>query len=136
MCLSARITASVSTKFVKLIFYFCLIYSSYKYPVPHQNNTISDDVVRMSELPTQRFANKLINTSLYLVLCENIFVSISKYILLKYSKSKAYVMQHAKTRLFSLKWDPELLYYSARVCVFSFINVSRPHQSRALHIGK
>ena len=38
-------------------------------------------------------------------------------------------MQRAKTRLFSLKWDFEILYYSTRG-VFSF------HQSKAVHIGK
>ena len=27
------------------------------------------------------------------------------------------VMQHAKTNLFSLKWDSELLYYSTRGCL-------------------
>ena len=26
-------------------------------------------------------------------------------------------MQHAKTRLFSLRWDSELLYYSTRGCL-------------------
>ena len=35
------------------------------------------------------------------------------------SKSKGYrnVMQHTKIRLFSLKWDSELLYYSTRGCL-------------------
>ena len=43
------------------------------------------------------------------------------------------MMQHAKTRLFSLKWDSELLYYSTKGCLqlsfdllFMFLGYTSP----------
>ena len=32
-------------------------------------------------------------------------------------------MQHAKTRLFSLNWDSELLYYSTRGCLYLLFDI-------------
>ena len=48
-----------------------------------------------------------------------------------------FVMQHAKTRLFSLKLDFELLFYSTSVSIFinHDFNV-RPQQSKFIGVSK
>ena len=40
---------------------------------------------------------------------------------LKFHVIRKFVMQHAETRLLSLKQDAKLLYYLTKVCVFSFL---------------
>ena len=51
-------------------------------------------------------------------------------------------MQHAKTRLFSLKWESQLLYYSTRGCLklsfhilFMFLGHTSPKIGISVNVG-